>query len=73
MNGLSAQAGHVTILTEAGSYVPELSAGLFETLNWFGVAQKSAQTWPWFLQVQPAPCDTGVAIPASALIADSAA
>lgn len=72
MNGISAQAGHVCVLTDAGSFVPELESGIFDTIIWLGVEEQSAEIWPWFLKEQSALSAQGVVLTDHALLAERA-
>lgn len=72
MNGRESQAGHVTVLTDAGSFVPELDAGVFDTVIWLGVQEQPARIWPWFQREQAALREQGVALPQHATLAERA-
>ena len=69
INGREAQVRHVTVLSDAGSFVPEFDAGVFDTVIWLGVQEQPAHIWPWFQREQAALREQGVALPEHATLA----
>jgi hypothetical protein len=69
MNGREAQAGHVTVLNDAGCFVPELESGMFDSVIWLGVEEQTTTVWPWFQSEQEALRKQGVKLPEQAILA----
>ncbi|WP_019531412.1 PD-(D/E)XK nuclease family protein [Dasania marina] len=72
MSGREAQAGHITVLTDAGSFAPELDSGIYDIVIWLGVEEQTIKTWPWFKQEQKALRQQGIDLPEQASLAELA-